>query len=164
MKCGLQQMKWLIFLCLTNTNPLRYTLTDPVAEFKSFAMNKKAFGNVFCNSQKSFHTSPGSSNSDNRSYRSFFQFNNGICISKKKILGVFCKCKCRCWVWRMIESLYYSSRKIPERYLVLDAMVLIHQTSAKLGWVQGWRRQPVGQNKRCSKIKVQSPNKEDAPK
>ena len=30
-------------------------------------------------------------------------------------LGFFCKCKCHCWVWRMIDSLYYSSRKIPER-------------------------------------------------
>ena len=28
---------------------------------------------------------------------------------------IFCKCKCHCWVWRMIDSLYYSSRKIPER-------------------------------------------------
>ena len=24
-------------------------------------------------------------------------------------------CKCYCWVWRMIDSFYYSSRKIPER-------------------------------------------------
>ena len=29
-----------------------------LAEFKSFVMNNKAFGNLFCNSQKSFHTSP----------------------------------------------------------------------------------------------------------
>ena len=29
---------------------------------------------------------------------------------------IFCKCKCHCWVWRMIDSLYYSSRKIRERY------------------------------------------------
>ena len=34
-----------------------------VAEFKSFVMNNTAFGNLFCNSQKSFHTSPGSSDS-----------------------------------------------------------------------------------------------------
>ena len=29
--------------------------------------------------------------------------------------GIFCKCKCHCWVWRMVDSLYYSSRKISER-------------------------------------------------
>ena len=28
---------------------------------------------------------------------------------------IFCKCKCHCWVWRMVDSLYYSSRKIPKR-------------------------------------------------
>ena len=49
-------------------------------------MNNKAFGNLFCNSQKSFHTSPGSADSNNRGYRSFFKLNNGICI--KKILDV----------------------------------------------------------------------------
>ena len=54
-----------------------------VAEFKSFVMNNKAFGNLFCNSQKSFHTSPGSSDSNSRGYRSFFKLNNGICIYKK---------------------------------------------------------------------------------
>ena len=55
----------------------------PLAEFKSFVMNNKAFGNLFCNSQKSFHTAPGSSDSNNRGYRSFFKINNGICIYKK---------------------------------------------------------------------------------
>ena len=54
-----------------------------MAEFKSFVMNNKAFGNLFCNSQKSFHTSPGSSDSNNRGYWSFFKLNNGICIYKK---------------------------------------------------------------------------------
>ena len=45
-------------------------------------MNNKAFGNIFCNSQKNFHTSPRSS---------FFKLNSGICIykKKKKILGFF---------------------------------------------------------------------------
>ena len=51
-------------------------------------MNNKAFGNLFCNSQKSFHTSPGSSDSNNRGYRSFFKLNNGIRIYKKKNLDV----------------------------------------------------------------------------
>ena len=35
-----------------------YTLTDPVGQFKSFVMNNKAFLNIFCNPQKSFHNSP----------------------------------------------------------------------------------------------------------
>ena len=53
-------------------------------------MNNKAFGNLFCNSQKSFHTSPVSSDSNDRGYRPFFKLNNGICIYKKqKILDVF---------------------------------------------------------------------------
>ena len=56
---------------------------DTVAEFRSFVMNNKAFGNLFCNSQKRFHTSPGSSDSNNRGYRSFFKLHNGICIYKK---------------------------------------------------------------------------------
>ena len=35
---------------------------------------------------------------------------------KKKIhLAVIFSSKCYCWVWRMVDSLYYSSRKIPER-------------------------------------------------
>ena len=59
------------------------TLPRILAEFKSFVMNNKAFGNLFCNSQKSFHTSPGSSDSNNRGYRSFFRLNNGIYIYKK---------------------------------------------------------------------------------
>ena len=49
---------------------------DILAEFKSFVMNNKAFGNLFYNSLKSFHTSPGSSDSNNRGYRSFFKLNN----------------------------------------------------------------------------------------
>ena len=76
-------------------------------------MNNKAFGNIFCNSQKSFHTSPKSSDSNNRGYRPFSKLNNGICIYKNP--RIFCKCKCHCWVWRMVDSLYYSSRKISER-------------------------------------------------
>ena len=88
-----------------------------LAEFKSFVMNNKAFGNLFCNSQKSFHTSPGSSDSNNRGYRSFFKLNNGstMAFAFTKNPRIFCKCKCHCWVWRMIDSLYYSSRKVPER-------------------------------------------------
>ena len=47
------------------------------------SLNNKAFGNLFCNPEKSFHTSPRSSDSNNRGYRPFFKLNNGICIYKK---------------------------------------------------------------------------------
>ena len=47
------------------------------------SLNNKAFGNLFCNPEKSFHTSPRSSDSNNRGYRPFFKLNNSICIYKK---------------------------------------------------------------------------------
>ena len=34
-------------------------------------------------------------------------------FTKNPRLKIFCKC--HCWVWRMIDSLYYSSRKVPGR-------------------------------------------------
>ena len=40
---------------------------------------------------------------------------SSMAFTKKFTSGIFCKCKCHCRVWRMIDSLYYSSRKIPER-------------------------------------------------
>ena len=61
---------------------------DTLAEFKSFVKNNKAFGYLFCNSQKSFHTSTGSSDSNYRGYRPFFKLNNGI-LHLQKILDVF---------------------------------------------------------------------------
>ena len=36
-------------------------------------------------------------------------------IKKKALASRRIFCKCNCWVWRKIDSLYYSSRKIPER-------------------------------------------------
>ena len=39
-----------------------------------------------------------------------------MAFTKKFTSEIFCKCKCHYWVWRMIDSLYYSSRKIPERW------------------------------------------------
>ena len=41
--------------------------------------------------------------------------NSTMAFTKNLGLGFCCKCKCHWWVWRMINSLYYSSRKIPER-------------------------------------------------
>ena len=57
-----------------------------MGQFNSFVIcliKSQAFGNLFCNSQKSFHTSPGPYNLNNRGYRSFFKLDNGI---YKKIL------------------------------------------------------------------------------
>ena len=72
---------WEVNLC--NSIILVVHVCKAVAEFRSFVMNNKAFGNLFCNLQKSFHTSTGSSDSNNRGYRSFFKLNNSICIYKK---------------------------------------------------------------------------------
>ena len=41
--------------------------------------------------------------------------NSTMAFAFTKNPGIFCKCKCHCWVWRMVDSLYYSSRKISER-------------------------------------------------
>ena len=49
-----------------------------LVEFKSFVMSNNAFGNVFCNSQKSFLTSLRCSCPKNRGYLSCFQLNNSI--------------------------------------------------------------------------------------
>ena len=50
------------------------------SEFKYSVMNNKALGNIFRNSQKSFHNSPRSSGSNHiRGYRSFFKLNNSKC-------------------------------------------------------------------------------------
>ena len=62
-----------------------------VAEFRSFVMNNKAFGNVFCNSQKSFHTSPGSSDSNNRGYRLFFKNSTmAFALTKNPRISLIC--------------------------------------------------------------------------
>ena len=41
--------------------------------------------------------------------------NSTMAFTKNFTSRIFCKCKCHCWVRRMIDSHYYSSRKIPER-------------------------------------------------
>ena len=38
LKWGLQKPKWLIFYCCTNTNPLRYTRTDTVIQWATYAI------------------------------------------------------------------------------------------------------------------------------
>ena len=89
------------------------TLNDTLAEFRSIVMNNKAFGNLFCNSQKSFtplrdlptRIIEAIDHSSNSTMAFAFTKN-----PRRKFF-----CKCHCWVWRMIDSLYYSSRKVPGR-------------------------------------------------
>ena len=60
------------------------------------SLNNKAFGNIFCNPQKSFHTSPESFDLKNRGCQPFFKLNNSIYWKNKASCKIFC--------------LYYSSR------------------------------------------------------
>ena len=53
-------------------------------ESLAIPLNNKAFGNLFCNPQKSFHTSPESSDSNNRGCQPFIKLN--ISIYKKRLL------------------------------------------------------------------------------
>ena len=76
----LESLAFIIFLIMAY---IEAKIADSMAEIKSFVMNNKAFGNLLCNSQNSFHTSLGSSDSNNIGYRSFFKLNIGICIYKK---------------------------------------------------------------------------------
>ena len=105
---GLRSISFVIYHYIT-------LMALALADFKYCVMNNRAFPNVFRNSQKSFHTSPRSSDpSYDRGYRSIFQLNiNGTCIYGKNP-RIFCKCKWHCWVW-VIGSLYYSSKMFPER-------------------------------------------------
>ena len=41
--------------------------------------------------------------------------NSTMAFAFTKNPRIFCKCKYHCSVWRMVDSLYYSSRKISER-------------------------------------------------
>ena len=53
-----------------------------MAEFRFSVMSNNAFGNVFRNSQKRFHTFARSSGPNDRGHRPFFQLKNGILIYK----------------------------------------------------------------------------------
>ena len=100
----------LLLLLFLEVNTCGTSWSDTLGPFKHFVMNKKVFRNSFCNPQKSFHTSltriievvNHSSNST-------------IALKKNTPTRNFFSSKCYCWVWRMVDSLYYSSRKIPKR-------------------------------------------------
>ena len=53
------------------------------------SLNYKAFGNLFCNPQKSFHTSPESSDSNNRGCQPYFKLNNSIYKKKLRLAVKF---------------------------------------------------------------------------
>ena len=79
-------------------------ISHKVGLFKPFVMDNKAY---------TFSHLP---DSNNRGCQSFFKLNNSIYKKKKNLqLAVKFFCKCYCWVWTMVDSLYHSSRKIPER-------------------------------------------------
>ena len=112
LKWGLQKLKWLIFDCCTNTNRLRYTWTDPLSSNPSwritkllviyFAIHKRVFTPLRDLPTRIIEAIDHSSNST-----------MAFTFAKNPRRNFFCKC--HCWVWRMIDSLYYPSRKVPGR-------------------------------------------------
>ena len=62
------------------TRSISWITIQWVSSFLSWfaSLNNKAFRNLFCNSQKSFHTSPGSSDSNNMGCQSLFKLSNGV--------------------------------------------------------------------------------------
>ena len=65
------------------TRSISWIIIQWVSSFLSWfaSLNNKAFRNLFCNSQKSFHTSPGSSDSNNIGCQSLFKLSN--CVYRK---------------------------------------------------------------------------------
>ena len=82
--------KWIVLTCIIIITLCTTSerSSNTLAEFKSFVMNNKAFGNLFCNSQKSFHTSPGSSDSNKKRLSIIFQTQQWH-LHLQKILDVF---------------------------------------------------------------------------
>ena len=106
-----------LFLSITQNLSLSCSrhsqLPYPMGLFKSFVMNNKGFRKLFCNLQKSFHSSPTLIiEAVNHSSNSTVAFTKNFTSSR---IFFFFFGKYYCWVWRMVDSLYYSRRKIPER-------------------------------------------------
>ena len=83
--------------------------------------NHKAFGNVFRNSRKSFHTFARCSSLNNRGYQSFIQLNDGTSIYKiakvrrRRDCDIYLNQYHIIWVGKMIDSLYYLGQNISQR-------------------------------------------------
>ena len=78
-------------------------------------LNHKAFGNLFCNSQKSFHTSPGPYDSNKRGNRPFF---------KLILINIFYMCLC-IHVFIMVHHSLAFSRCMVDYTLMTDQMTTI---------------------------------------
>ena len=89
------------------------TYLQTVAEFKSFLMNNKAFDNLFCNSQRVFTPLRDLPTRIIEAIDHSSNSTMAFAFTKNPRRKMFCKC--HCWVWRMIDSLSYSSRKVPGR-------------------------------------------------
>ena len=100
------------FCIFYNRSELSHWVSSNLSWFAS--LNNKAFGNLFCNPEKGFHTSLG--NLPTRIIEAIDHSSNStMAFAFTKNPRIFCKCKCHCWAWRMVDSLYYSSRKTSER-------------------------------------------------
>ena len=86
--------------------------------------------------------------------------NSTMAFAFTKNPRIFCKCKCYCWVSRMVDSLYYSSRKIQEgcentfvnyRIYYQKLCDLMRQITKELNWpnlsIMGQWRQWVNMNR-----------------
>ena len=88
--------------------PASNNIFTSLPEFKYSVMKNTAFGDIFRNSQKSFHNSPR--------FRTWIIEAIDYSFNFLSILGFFSKCILwHCWLKRMINYLYNSSRKISER-------------------------------------------------
>ena len=71
------------------------------------------FGNLICNNKRVF--TPLLDLPTRIIEVSDTFWNSTIALAFTKNPRIFCKCKCHFWVWRMVDSLFYSSRKVQER-------------------------------------------------
>ena len=98
--------------------------------------NHKALGNVFRNTQQSFHISPRFAATNNRGYQSFSHLNNDICIYGKILGFFFCKSICHCWVWRSrkgMKTLLWVTEALRITWLKALLFITEHLNSATVG-------------------------------
>ena len=96
-------------------------------------MNNKAFCNLFCDPQNSFHTSPGSSDSNNKDcqFQIFFKLNNGIKKKKNTTRG-----------FKLNKSIYKKKKKIllAVKFLVNAIVEFEEYLKASIIWFGRSRR------------------------